>query len=34
MNQPHGGKLVNKIAEGERKNELETKAKQLISINY
>ena len=33
MNQPHGGKLVNKIANDARKKELEAKAKNLISVN-
>jgi len=32
MNQPHGGKLVNKIAEGARKEELEAKAKDLFQL--
>ena len=32
MNQPHGGKLVNKIAEGVRKEELEAKAKDLFQL--
>lgn len=32
MNQPHGGKLVNKIAEGKRKEELEAKAKKLFQL--
>lgn len=32
MNQPHGGKLVNKIAEGARKEELEAKAKNLFQL--
>ena len=32
MNQPHGGKLVNRIAEGARKEELEAKAKDLFQL--
>ena len=32
MNKPHGSKLINKIAEGERKNQLEAKAKSLFSL--
>ncbi len=32
MNQPHGGKLINKIAEGAHKDELETKAKDLFQL--
>jgi len=32
MNQPHGGKLINKIAEGARKDELEAKAKGLFQL--
>ncbi len=32
MNQPHGGVLVNKIAEGSRKAELEQKAKSLFQL--
>jgi sulfate adenylyltransferase len=32
MNQPHGGKLVNKIANDARKNELEAKAKNLFQL--
>ncbi|MEO8711813.1 MAG: sulfate adenylyltransferase [Parafilimonas sp.] len=32
MNQPHGGKLVNKIATGQRKEELEAKAKNLFQL--
>ncbi|MGI8951062.1 MAG: sulfate adenylyltransferase [Chitinophagaceae bacterium] len=33
MNQPHGGTLVNKIAAGARKTELEQKAKSLFQLN-
>ena len=32
MNQPHGGKLVNKIANDARKKELEAKAKNLFQL--
>src|SRR3954466_12773902 len=32
MNQPHGGTLVNRIATGARKQELETKAKGLFQL--
>lgn len=32
MNQPHGGVLVNRIASGARKTELETKAKSLFQL--
>lgn len=32
MNQPHGGKLINRIAEGKRKEELEPKAKNLFQL--
>jgi sulfate adenylyltransferase len=32
MNQPHGGKLINKIAEGTRKDELEAKAETLFQL--
>jgi sulfate adenylyltransferase len=32
MNQPHGGKLINKIAEGARKDELEAKAEDLFQL--
>jgi sulfate adenylyltransferase len=32
MNEPHGGKLVNKIANGKRKEELEAKAKNLFQL--
>jgi len=33
MNQPHGGVLVNRIATGARKTELENKAKSLFQLN-
>ena len=32
MNQPHGGKLVNRIANDARKKELEAKAKNLFQL--
>lgn len=32
MNQPHGGKLINRIATGDRKKELEAKADSLLNI--
>jgi len=32
MNQPHGGRLINKIAEGTRKDELEAKAETLFQL--
>jgi sulfate adenylyltransferase len=32
MNQPHGGTLINRIAKGARKTELETKAKSLFQL--
>ena len=32
MNQPHGGVLVNRIATGARKTELENKAKSLFQL--
>src|SRR5215467_16223991 len=33
MNQPHGGVLVNRIATGMRKSELENKAKSLFQLH-
>src|SRR5215210_1034474 len=32
MNQPHGGVLVNRIATGERKTELENKAQSIFNL--